>query len=88
VSRIEKGKLRKSLFYFSAFSGITGFYFAGSLVSSFSWYLRAASAIAAVVMGYIAFLEYQDIVELFEEQIDSGSSSSEGREVIPVEVKP
>ncbi|ACM58879.1 hypothetical protein Hlac_3359 (plasmid) [Halorubrum lacusprofundi ATCC 49239] len=39
-------------------------------------------------MGYIAFLEYQDIVELFEEQIDSGSSSSEGREVIPVEVKP
>ena len=75
--------LRKSLFYFSMFSGISGFYFAGALVPSFHWTLNVLSLVGAVLLGYFALLEHRDLIEMYQEQ-SSSESSSEGREVIEV----
>lgn len=80
-------ELRKSLLYFSAFSGITAFYAAIALDSSLHWVTRTLSLVVTVSMSYFALLEYRDLIELYEEEADSHDSSS-GREVIPVEVKP
>jgi hypothetical protein len=58
-----------------------------SLDFSLPWFGQLLFALLAVFYGVVARWEYRDIIELYEEQICS-ESSSEGREVIPVEVKP
>jgi hypothetical protein len=83
VSNVDD--LRKKLFYFSAFSGITVFYVAAALDSSLHWVTRTLFLVGAVSMSYFALLEYRDLIELYEEEADSDDSSS-GREVIQVEV--
>jgi len=59
-------------------------YFTLSMIGSFSLILKVLCIIPAAIMGYMALLEYRDLLEFYEEPTGSDSSSSEGREVIEV----
>lgn len=76
-------ELRKRLIFLAAFSGMTGLYLAGSILPSFHWTLNVLYLVGAVLIGYFALLEYREVIELYQEQSGSESSSS-GREVIEV----
>lgn len=57
-----------------------------SLDFSLPWFAQMLFALLTVFYGVVAWREYQDILELYQEQAGSSSSSSDGREVIQVEV--
>lgn len=62
-----------------------GLFLALSLDFSLPWFGQLGYAGVAVFYGLVAFWQYGDLVELYEEQADSDDSST-GREVIQVEV--
>jgi hypothetical protein len=62
-----------------------GLFLALSLDFSLPWFGQLGYAAVAAFYGLVAFWQYEDLVDLYEEQADSDNSSS-GREVIPVEV--
>ena len=82
----SSSEFRNDLLIFGLELFAAGLFLAFSLDVSLSWFVQLGYAALAAFYGLVAFWEYEDLFELYEEQADSDDSPS-GREVIQVEVE-
>jgi hypothetical protein len=82
----SSSEFRYDLLFFGFELFAAGLFLALSLEFSLLWFGQLGYAAAAGFYGLLAFWQYENLVEMYEEQAGSDASSS-GREVIQVEVE-